>query len=48
MTKGNGGAGRRLQRNVLGKPLETCSIKPMTGFTAMTAATPDRRMSAVT
>jgi uncharacterized protein (DUF2237 family) len=30
--KGNGGGGRRPQRNVLGEPLETCSIKPVTGF----------------
>jgi uncharacterized protein len=30
--KGNGSGGRRPQRNVLGEPLETCSVKPMTGF----------------
>jgi hypothetical protein len=29
--KGNGG-GRRPPRNVLGEMLETCSVKPMTGF----------------
>jgi uncharacterized protein (DUF2237 family) len=29
---GNGGGGRRPQRNVLGEPLEACSMKPMTGF----------------
>jgi hypothetical protein len=29
----NNGAGRRqVSRNVLGEPLEACSIKPMTGF----------------
>lgn len=29
----NNGAGRRrVARNVLGEPLEICSIKPMTGF----------------
>jgi Uncharacterized protein conserved in bacteria (DUF2237) len=29
----NNGAGRRrAPRNVLGEPLEACSIKPMTGF----------------
>lgn len=31
-TKGNGGGGRRPARNVLGGPLEPCSLKPMTGF----------------
>jgi uncharacterized protein len=30
--KSNGGGGRRPQRNVLGEPLDTCSIKPVTGF----------------
>ena len=29
---GEGGGRRRPARNVLGGPLETCSIKPMTGF----------------
>ena len=29
---GNGGGRRSPPRNVLGEPLETCSIKPMTGF----------------
>ena len=24
-----------MERNVLGKPIETCSIEPMTGFFAM-------------
>ncbi len=28
----NGGGGRTPARNVLGEPLETCSINPMTGF----------------
>jgi uncharacterized protein (DUF2237 family) len=28
---GNGGGGRRA-RNVLGEPLEMCSVKPLTGF----------------
>ena len=34
MPRGDGrpGGGRRPSRNVLGGPLETCSIKPMTGF----------------
>ena len=31
-TKGNGGGGRRPARNVLGGPLEPCSLEPMTGF----------------
>jgi uncharacterized protein (DUF2237 family) len=31
-TKGNGGGGRRPARNVLGGPLEPCSLKPVTGF----------------
>jgi len=31
-TSGNGGGGRIPPRNVLGEPLEDCSIKPMTGF----------------
>jgi uncharacterized protein (DUF2237 family) len=30
--KGNSGGGRRPPRNVLGETLETCSVKPMTGF----------------
>jgi uncharacterized protein len=29
---GNGGGWRNAARNVLGEPLEICSIKPMTGF----------------
>jgi uncharacterized protein len=29
---GNGGGRRSAPRNVLGEPLEICSIKPMTGF----------------
>jgi uncharacterized protein len=29
---GGGGGRRRAPRNVLGEPLEICSIKPMTGF----------------
>lgn len=29
---GNGGGGRAPSRNVLGERLESCSIKPMTGF----------------
>ncbi|HKX06650.1 MAG TPA: DUF2237 domain-containing protein [Stellaceae bacterium] len=29
---GNGGSGRAPSRNVLGEKLESCSIKPMTGF----------------
>jgi uncharacterized protein len=29
---GNPGGGPRASRNVLGSPLESCSIKPMTGF----------------
>ena len=34
MPRGDGrpGGGRRPSSNVLGGPLETCSIKPMTGF----------------
>ena len=34
MPRGDGrpGGGRRPSRNVLGGPLETCSIRPMTGF----------------
>jgi uncharacterized protein len=33
MPRGDGGGGRRRpSRNVLGEPLETCSIEPMTGF----------------
>jgi len=34
MPRGDGrpGGGRRPSRNVLGGPLENCSIKPMTGF----------------
>jgi len=30
--RGNGGGRRLAARNVLGEPLEICSIKPMTGF----------------
>lgn len=30
--RGNGDGGRDNPRNVLGDPLEICSIKPMTGF----------------
>ncbi len=30
--RGNGGGRRNTSRNVLGDPLEICSIKPMTGF----------------
>ena len=30
--RGNGGGRRLTPRNVLGEPLEICSIKPMTGF----------------
>ena len=30
--RGNGDGGRDNPRNVLGNPLEICSIKPMTGF----------------
>ena len=30
--KGDGGGRRRSPRNVLGEPLDICSIKPMTGF----------------
>ena len=29
---GNGGGRRSASRNVLGEPLEICSLKPMTGF----------------
>ena len=29
---GNGGEDRQAARNVLGEPLEICSMKPMTGF----------------
>jgi uncharacterized protein len=29
---GNGGGSRNAARNVLGEPLEICSIQPMTGF----------------
>ena len=29
---GNGGGRRRIARNVLGEPLELCSVKPMSGF----------------
>src|ERR1700677_2201371 len=29
---GNGGGGRRPPRNVLGLPLEPCSLDPITGF----------------
>jgi uncharacterized protein len=29
---GNGGGGRRAARNVLGLPLEPCSLDPVTGF----------------
>ena len=29
---GNGGEARQAARNVLGEPLEFCSMKPMTGF----------------
>src|SRR5262249_46182397 len=29
---GSGGSGRRAPRNVLGEPLDVCSITPMTGF----------------
>ena len=29
---GGGGGGRPSARNVLGEPLEVCSVKPMTGF----------------
>jgi uncharacterized protein (DUF2237 family) len=29
---GDGGGGRPVPRNVLGEPLEICSLKPMTGF----------------
>jgi uncharacterized protein len=29
---GNGGGWRNAARNVLGEPLEICSLKPMTGF----------------
>ena len=33
MPRGDGGGGRRRPpRNVLGEPLESCSIEPMTGF----------------
>lgn len=33
MPRGDGGGGRRRpSRNVLGEPLESCSIEPMTGF----------------
>jgi uncharacterized protein len=33
MPRGDGGGGRRRpSRNVLGEPLESCSIDPMTGF----------------
>jgi uncharacterized protein len=33
MPRGDGGGGRRKPaRNVLGEPLESCSIEPMTGF----------------
>ena len=35
-------------RNVLGEPLDYCSISPMTGFIAMAAATPAARMLAAT
>lgn len=31
-TGDNGGDTRQAARNVLGEPLEICSIKPMTGF----------------
>ena len=30
--KGDGGGRRRSPRNVLGEPIDTCSIKSMTGF----------------
>ena len=30
--RNDGGGRRRPPRNVLGEPLEICSIKPMTGF----------------
>src|SRR5271169_4260029 len=30
--QGNGGGRRRAPRNVLGAPIDVCSIKPMTGF----------------
>lgn len=30
--RGNGGGRRNTSRNVLGDPLQICSIKPMTGF----------------
>ena len=30
--RGNGGGRRLAPRNVLGEPLDTCSIKPMSGF----------------
>ena len=30
--EGRGGGGRRPSRNVLGEPLESCSVKPVTGF----------------
>ena len=30
--RGNGGGRRLMPRNVLGEPLDICSIKPMSGF----------------
>ena len=44
----NGGGRRPSPRNVLGEPLEICSIRPMTGFIATVAATLGQRMSVVT
>ena len=46
--RGNGEGQRRSPRNVLGEPLDICSMKPMTGFIGMVAATPGKGTLAVT